>query len=421
MLINKSHQLFSILKPNTFLRQTYHSEQSISRQLLPKFGYNMDEDSIAKNKPKRNTKANKQPDREKDKERERKEAITNVDSTQSDSALVVKLKRKHVYDSLEHCRATSSGAKPKSKAVKRDDLKSVTSDELAEEEADTLEYVRSLSSKSSSKSSRFHDTSIDGKPYNLKITTWNINGLRNWLSKRSGLSFIAQDDADIYCFQEIKCGDSKIPAEIKNIKGYNTYWNGSDESYAGVVCFSKKTPKKVTYGIGNQLYDIEGRVITLEFDKFYVINVYVPNAGRGLVRYDFRMKWDADFLKYLKDLDSRKPVIVCGDLNVSHHEIDLANPKTNLKTAGFTIGERNNLQKILDGVDLIDVFRYLNPGKPECYTFWTYMRNAREKNVGWRLDYFLLSKRWMKKICDCIIRADIYGSDHCPVSIFLST
>jgi len=325
-------------------------------------------------------------------------------------------KRKHVYDSLEHCRAARSRSNSKEASLQPSDVAS----EAAQEEASTVDFIESLRSKSSSHSGRFHDTSLDGKPSNLKITTWNINGLRSWLAKRSGLAFIAQDDADIYCFQETKCGNSKVPSEIKNVPGYFCYWNGSDDGHSGVVCFSKKQPKNVFKGIGIEIYDKEARLLTLEFDKYFVVNVYVPNSGRGLVRLDFRMKWDADFQNYLKDLDSQKPVIVCGDMNVSHQEIDLANPKTNLRTAGFTIGERNNFTKLLDNLELIDIYRYLYPEKTDCYTFWTYMRNARDKNVGWRLDYFLISKRWTIKICDCIIRNDVYGSDHCPVSLYLA-
>lgn len=368
-----------------------------------------DEDSVAKNRGRRTKK--EPPPREPKSPKEPKDALRNVDSVQSQSP-AVNMKRKHVYDSLEHCRAVRT--KSTSKDTNANGKDATGSDD------NTLDFIESLRSRSSSKSGRYHDTSVDGKPCNLKITTWNINGLRSWLGKRSGLTFIAQDDADIYCFQETKCGNSKIPNEIKNIPGYQCYWNGADDGHSGVVCFSKKKPMGVTNGIGKEVYDKEARVITMEFDKYYVINVYVPNSGRALVRLDFRMKWDADFQAYLKDLDSRKPIIVCGDLNVSHHEIDLANPKTNLKTAGFTIGERDNFSRLLDDANLVDVFRFLNPDKKECYTFWTYMRNAREKNVGWRLDYFLMSKRWLKKICDCIIRSDVYGSDHCPVSFYLS-
>lgn len=370
-----------------------------------------DEDSLAKNRGRRTKKDTKN-----------KEALKTVESaqTQSPVAATINLKRKHVYDSLEHCRAVRS--KSMSKEDKKEEQKEKSNgSDVKEDETATAEFIEALRTKSSSRSGRYHDTSLDGKASNLKITSWNINGLRSWLGKRSGLAFIAQDDADIYCFQEIKCGNSKLPSEIKEVPGYQCFWNGSDDGHSGVVCFSKNQPKNVTNGIGIELYDTEARVITLEFDKYYVVNVYVPNSGRGLVRLDYRMKWDTDFQNYLKNLDSRKPVIVCGDLNVSHHEIDLANPKTNLKTAGFTIGERNNFSKLLESLDLIDVYRFLNPDKTDCYTFWTYMRNARDKNIGWRLDYFLLSKRWAKKICDCIIRNDVFGSDHCPVSLYLAT
>lgn len=365
------------------------------------------------NKMPKSTRATTAKAKQQQQQQQQNDTLRATDSTQSQSP-AVKLKRKHVYDSLEHCRAVRS----KSDSLEKDKDEDGTTN--PDDESGTLDFVEKLRSKSTSRSGRFHDTSLDGKPTNFKITSWNINGLRSWLSKRSGLTFIAQDDADVYCFQEIKCGNSKIPSEIKSVPGYHCFWNGSDDGQSGVVCFSKRQPKKISNGIGIEVYDKEARVITLEFDDFYVVNVYVPNSGRGLVRLEFRMKWDADFQNYLKELDSQKPIIVCGDLNVSHHEIDLANPKTNIKTAGFTIGERNNFSKLLDEVDLLDIFRYLNPDKTDCYTFWTYMRNAREKNVGWRLDYFLISKRWIKKICDCIIRNDVYGSDHCPVSFYLA-
>lgn len=362
-----------------------------------------DDESVARTRPKRGAKKD-----------------TNESPAQQDEDVQVeeKPKRKHVYDSLEHCRAT------RSKSISKSAPKKPKSDESTEENKDddseTVDFIESLRSKSISRSGRFHDTSLDGKPYNLKITTWNINGLRSWLAKRSGLAFIAQDDADIYCFQETKCSNSKVPAEIKNVSGYNCYWHGSEDGHSGVVCFSKKQPKSVSYGLNSEIFDKEARLITMEFDKFYVINVYVPNSGRGLVRLDVRMKWDVEFRNYLKGLDAKKPIIVCGDLNVSHHEIDLTNPKTNLKTAGFTIGERQNMTRLLEQVDLVDVFRLLYPDKTGCYTFWTYMKNAREKNIGWRLDYFLLSKRWSKRICDCIIQNEVYGSDHCPTSLFIA-
>lgn len=408
-LINQcrlNNSTFNLLKQEEYL---FFNSSHIP--LTQKYFIMADDESIAKNRPKRGAAA--------------KAAATNAAAaaaTTPESPKEDPPKRSRlVYDSLEHCRATR---KPKSKS--KDSNKVGESSKKSEEEeeedgVETMEYIESLKSKSSSgPRGRFHDTNLDGKRYNLKITTWNINGLRNWLSKRSGLTFIASDDADIYCFQEIKCPNSKIPAEIKNVPGYNCFWHGSDDAYSGVVCFTKKQPKNVTYGIGVEEFDKEPRVITMEFDKYYVVNVYVPNSGRGLVKLDVRMKWDIEFRNFLKDLDSKKPTIVAGDLNVSHTEIDLANPKTNVKTAGFTVGERQNLTRLLEQANLVDVYRHLNPDKTGVYTFWTYMRNAREKNIGWRLDYFLLSKRWIKKVCDCIIQAEVFGSDHCPVSIFLS-
>lgn len=320
------------------------------------------------------------------------------------------MKRKRVYDSLEQCRAKK----------KDDESKSASTSKEEEEKLDIDDFVESLKSRSATKTGRFHDTSLDGKPTNLKITTWNINGLRAWLGKRSGLTFLAEDDADIFCFQETKCANNKVPADIKTVQGYHCYWNGSDNGQSGVVCFSKIEPSEVTMGIGIETFDKENRTITLGYDNFYLVNAYVPNSGRQLVRLDFRMKWDRAFLEYLKKLDETKPVILCGDLNVSHHEIDIANPKQNIKTAGFTIGERDNFTRLLDS-GFVDTYRFLNPDKTGAYTFWTAMkRDAREKNVGWRLDYFVLSKRLMMKLCDCCIRNEVLGSDHCPVTLYLS-
>lgn len=406
LLVRTSHRV--TLTPH-LLNET---KKLATTNFTSKLNGNMaDDNSLAKNRTRRTKK-----------EPASKEALRPIGSSQSlTMSPAENTKRKHVYDSLEHCRAVKTRSTKKAAETKIEPAEKIEAAQAEDdEEGNTLDFIESLRSKSSSKSGKFHDTSLDGKPYNIKITTWNINGLRSWLGKRSGLAFIAQDDADIYCFQEIKCGNSKVPSEIREVPGYFCHWNGSDDGHSGVVCFSKKKPKNVTNGIGVKVFDDEARVITLEFDTYYVVNAYVPNSGRALVRLEFRMKWDAEFQSYLKELDSKKPIIVCGDLNVSHHEIDLANPKTNLKTAGFTIGERNNFTKLLESLDLIDVFRSLNPDKTECYTFWTYMRNAREKNIGWRLDYFLISKRFVKRICDCIIRNDVHGSDHCPVSLYLA-
>lgn len=350
------------------------------------------------------------------------DSSSGLESIQSQSA-ALHMKRKHVYDSLEHCRAVRSQSTSKdnqstsaSSPITNKSLQVATK----ETPKDTVEYIEALKSNSTSRSGRYHDTSIEGKPTNLKITTWNINGLRSWLKKRSGLTFIAQDDADIYCFQETKCDSSSLPDEIKNVPGYKCYWNGSNDKHSGVACFAKKEPLNVSYGIGSSIYDREGRVITLEYADCFVINVYVPNSGRKLVRLDYRKKWDVAFYDYVKRLDSQKAVVLCGDMNVCDQEIDLANPKANSRTAGFTAEERENFRRFLEDLSLVDVFRYLNPVKKGCYTYWTFMRNARERNIGWRLDYFIISRRWLDKTCDCIIRNDVYGSDHCPVSIYLA-
>lgn len=387
-----------------------------------------DEDSIARNKPKRGQQQQPQPEPQPQQQQPQQQSTKPKEEEKEKDE---PKRRRNVYDSLEHCRAvrsrTMSRDNDNSKNKTKSDLATpgtTTTDEQGEEDnGGTMDYIESLRSKTSSRSrsrSLFHDTSLDGKQSNLKITTWNINGLRSWLSKRSGLTFLAQDDADIYCFQEIKCPNSKIPNEIKNVAGYNCFWHGSDDAQSGVVCFTKKQPKSVKYGIGHEEFDTESRVITMEFDKYYVVNVYVPNSGRGLARLDVRMKWDIEFRNFLKELDSKKCLILCGDLNVSHTEIDLANPKGNIRTAGFTMGERQNMTRLLEQVDLIDIYRFLYPDKTGVYTFWTYMKNAREKNIGWRLDYVLISKRWAKKICDCLIQGEVFGSDHCPVSVFLA-
>lgn len=375
------------------------------------------------NNEKKQIKSNKRRQNDGEESPPATDSLGTIDSVQSQST-ALQLKRKHVYDSLEHCRATQSKSTSKNSSAK--DGPSTSTAALQNENAaiesseNTVDYIEKLSSRSNSRSGRYHDTSMDGKATNLKITTWNINGLRSWLKKRSGLTFIAQDDADIYCFQETKCDNSNLPPEIKNIPGYKCFWNGSNDRHSGVVCFTKLEPVNVTYGIGSSIFDREGRAITLEFPDYFVINLYAPNSGRKLTRLDYRLKWDAALIEYLKKLDKVKAIIVCGDLNVGHQEIDLANPKTNSKTAGYTEEERDNFSRLLDNLSLVDVFRYLNPVKRECYTYWTFMRNARERNIGWRLDYFLISRRWLEKTCDCIIRSDVFGSDHCPVSMYLA-
>jgi AP endonuclease-1 len=262
-------------------------------------------------------------------------------------------------------------------------------------------------------------TTGSGKTWNMKFSSWNVNGIRAWVEK-NGHSFITAEDPDIFCLQETKCSSDSLPGSIKKFPGYKKYWlSGDKDGYSGTALFSKQEPVKVTYGIEVEKHDKEGRVITAEYDKFYFVAAYVPNAGRGLPRLDYRtQEWDVDFRNYLMKLDKVKPVILCGDLNVAHREIDLANPKTNTRTAGFTKEEREQFSELLK-CGFIDSFRHLYPDVTGAYTYWTYMSNARAKNVGWRLDYFVISERLKDALCDCVIRKDVHGSDHCPITLLL--
>ncbi|KAE8633895.1 hypothetical protein XENTR_v10002128 [Xenopus tropicalis] len=264
-------------------------------------------------------------------------------------------------------------------------------------------------------------TSDDGKKYTLKISSWNVDGIRAWI-KKQGLNWVREEDPHIMCLQEIKCAEKLLPPEIKDMPEYpHKYWACPDEKegYSGVAMLCKDKPLNVTYGIGIEEHDKEGRVITAEFDSFFLIAAYVPNSSRGLVRLDYRQRWDVDFRAYLKGLDSKKPLILCGDLNVAHQEIDLKNPKTNKKTPGFTPQERQGFGELL-AEGYLDSFRELYPDKPSAYTFWTYMMNARAKNVGWRLDYFVLSKALRPALCDSKVRSKIMGSDHCPITLLMA-
>ncbi|RUS88380.1 hypothetical protein EGW08_003836 [Elysia chlorotica] len=258
-----------------------------------------------------------------------------------------------------------------------------------------------------------------GKAPNFKIASWNINGIRAWLDK-DGLSYLKAEKPDVLCVQELKCDKSKIPAEAE-MEGYTGHWlSGDTEGYSGVGMYYKTKPIKITEGIGIPKHDDEGRCITAEFDKFYLVNTYIPNSGRKLVRLKYRTEqWDIAFRDYLKSLDAKKPVIWCGDLNVAHQEIDIKNPKTNKRNAGFTQEERDSFSETLDA-GFIDSFRELHPDEKDAYTFWTYMMNCRAKNVGWRLDYFVVSKRFKEHICESLIRSKVMGSDHCPIVLELS-
>ncbi len=247
----------------------------------------------------------------------------------------------------------------------------------------------------------------------MKLVSWNVNGLRAVL-KKGFEDFFYKIDADIFCIQETKMQEGQIEDFI--LKGYTQYWNSAlKKGYSGTAIFTKIKPKNVSYGIGIKEHDQEGRVITLEFDKFYIINIYTPNSKRELERLKYRMIWEEEIRKYLNKLSKKKPVIMCGDLNVAHEEIDLKNPKTNKRNAGFTNEEREKMTKLLKS-GFIDSFRYIYPQKI-AYTWWSYMGQARQKDVGWRIDYFVVSKDIKEKIKDAYIYKDIYGSDHCPVGI----
>ena len=247
----------------------------------------------------------------------------------------------------------------------------------------------------------------------MKLISWNVNGLRA-VYKKGFEDFFNTINADIFCIQETKMQEGQFEFELP---GYSIYMNSAvKKGYSGTAVFTKIKPINVTYGIGIEEHDQEGRVITLEFDKFFLIDVYTPYSQRELTRLEYRMKWEDDFKNYLKKLDKMKPIIMCGDLNVAHNEIDLRNPKQNRKNAGFTDEERNKMTKLLEA-GFIDTYRYLYPNQENAYTWWSYMANARDKNIGWRIDYFIISNKLKDKIKDAKIYSDIMGSDHCPVGL----
>jgi len=247
----------------------------------------------------------------------------------------------------------------------------------------------------------------------MKLISWNVNGIRACLTKGFEEVF-KKMDADIFCLQETKCQPDQINLEFQ---GYTSYWNSAEKKgYSGTAIFTKQKPINVTYGIGIEEHDKEGRVITLEFEKFYIVDIYTPNSKRELERLEYRQIWEDEIRKYLLKLNETKPVIMCGDLNVAHKEIDLKNPKTNRHNAGFTDEERNKMTELLDS-GFTDTFRYLYPEKENAYSWWSYMGHAREKNVGWRIDYFIVSKSIEKQIKEAKIYPEIMGSDHCPVGL----
>lgn len=246
----------------------------------------------------------------------------------------------------------------------------------------------------------------------MKLISWNVAGFRAVLNKGFE-DFFNKIDADVFCIQESKALEDQFDYRPE---GYFMYLNPAEKKgYSGTLVFSKKEPLSVTYGIGIEEHDHEGRVITLEYNKFYLVNVYVPNVKRDLSRLDYRMIWEDDFKSYLKTLEETKPVIVCGDFNVAHNEIDIKNAKANIGNAGFTYEERDKFTKLLES-GFIDTFRYLNPSE-EKYSWWSYMGKARENNIGWRIDYFILSKDIANKIEDAYIYDEVNGSDHCPIGL----
>ena len=247
----------------------------------------------------------------------------------------------------------------------------------------------------------------------MKLVSWNVNGLRAAVNK-GFMDFFHDIDSDFFCVQETKMQEGQLELELP---GYEQYWNSAvKKGYSGTAIFTKHRPLSVFYGLGIEEHDQEGRLITLEYDSFFLTTCYTPNSQRGLARLDYRMTWEDDFRAFLGDLAEQKPVIVCGDLNVAHKEIDLKNPSTNRKNAGFTDEERNKFSDLLD-CGFIDTYRHFYPDKTDAYTWWSYFSNARERNIGWRIDYFLVSEGMQDQLIDARIHDQIFGSDHCPVEL----
>ena len=247
----------------------------------------------------------------------------------------------------------------------------------------------------------------------MKLISWNVNGLRACVGKGFYES-IAALDADVVCLQETKLQAGQIDLALE---GYETYWNYADKKgYSGTAIFTRRHPLSVTYGLGIDLHDHEGRIITAEYEDFYLVTAYVPNSQDGLRRLDYRQQWDKDLRAYLKELETRKPVVLCGDLNVAHREIDLKNPKSNRKNAGFTDEEREGFQQLLDA-GFVDTFRHFYPDQTDIYSWWSYRFRAREKNAGWRIDYFVVSEALRPLLESAAIHTELFGSDHCPVEV----
>ncbi|MDX7997421.1 exodeoxyribonuclease III [Bacillus subtilis] len=251
----------------------------------------------------------------------------------------------------------------------------------------------------------------------MKLISWNVNGLRAVMRKMDFLSYLKEEDADIICLQETKIQDGQVDLQPE---GYHVYWNYAvKKGYSGTAFFSKQEPLQVIYGIGVEEHDQEGRVITLEFENVFVMTVYTPNSRRGLERIDYRMQWEEALLSYILELDQKKPVILCGDLNVAHQEIDLKNPKANRNNAGFSDQERGAFTRFLEA-GFVDSFRHVYPDLEGAYSWWSYRAGARDRNIGWRIDYFVVSESLKEQIEDASISADVMGSDHCPVELIIN-
>ncbi|AUZ28569.1 exodeoxyribonuclease III [Bacillus cabrialesii] len=251
----------------------------------------------------------------------------------------------------------------------------------------------------------------------MKLISWNVNGLRAVMRKMDFLAYLKEEDADIICLQETKIQDGQVDLQPD---GYHVYWNYAvKKGYSGTAVFSKQEPLRVMYGIGIDEHDQEGRVITLEFENMFVMTVYTPNSKRGLERIDYRMQWEEALLGFIIELDKKKPVVLCGDLNVAHQEIDLKNPKANRKNAGFSDQERGAFTRFLEA-GFVDSFRHVYPDLEGAYSWWSYRAGARDRNIGWRIDYFIVSERLKEQIEDAGISADVMGSDHCPVELMIN-
>ncbi|MBS4209933.1 exodeoxyribonuclease III [Bacillus sp. FJAT-50079] len=247
----------------------------------------------------------------------------------------------------------------------------------------------------------------------LKLVSWNVNGLRACVRK-GFLDYFHEVDADIFCVQETKLQAGQIELELD---GYEQYWNYAEKKgYSGTAVFTKKKPLSVTYGVGSANEEAEGRILTLEYESFFLVNVYTPNAQRDLARLGYRLEWEEEIFAHIEALDQIKPVVYCGDLNVAHRDIDLKNAKSNQGNSGVTVEERGKMTRLLDK-GFVDTYRYLYPEQEGAYTWWSYMAKVRERNIGWRIDYFIVSERLIKNVIDAEIHCDIMGSDHCPIAL----